>query len=70
MIDGNMLYMYKTCLYKKFYCILFYYSCIIQILCRKKISVLIDLKVSSLTNKRVFYRLERNAKRNPIEFNF
>ena len=40
-----------------------------QLFCRKKISMLAGLKISSLEYKSVFYRLEHNAKEG-MKFNF
>ena len=45
------------------------YTKSLQVLHRKGISMLTDLKVSSLTCKCVFYRPELNAKGDPIELN-
>ena len=39
-------------------------------LCRKRISMLAGLKVSSLQIKFVFYRPEHHAKEDPMELNF
>ena len=38
-------------------------------LCRKRISMLIDFKVSSLANKYVFYRPEHMANGRPLKWN-
>ena len=42
----------------------------LQNLCRKRISILTVLEVSSLEGKCVFYRPEHNAKRGSHEVNF
>ena len=41
----------------------------IQVLCRKRISMLTGLKASPLACKCVFYGLENNAKGDPMELN-
>ena len=41
-----------------------------QVLCRKRISMLTDLKVSSFTCKYVFHRPEHNARRELHKLNF